>query len=424
MAQIRKRGNTYTISVLSGTDMSGKKIMKHTTYMPKETTPKKIEKEVAAFAADFESKVKAGIYLDGEKMKVKDFIERWDTDYASMHLTARVHQDYTKIINHYILPAVGNIVISKVNAAHLQRIYTDMLNNKKAPATIRKVHAVASSIFSRACKWGVTDDNVCRRVELPKLETGEILCFDSAQASRFLKALSEPLPVKISGHECKTEKGAYHVNDYIEYKKLSTQFQTLFNLALFGGFRRGELIALTWNDVDFENKTVSINKSTTKVNGKQVIKTPKTKAGYRTLTLPDNCMNLLKKLKIEQRELKLRLGSAWEGTSEAFDNNNVFINAVGGQMGLDTPYTKLKSIISMYNSIHEDDRKLPEIRFHDLRHSNATLLISQHVDINTVSNRLGHSKTSVTLDIYAHALKEMDEKASSALDDLLNQKHA
>lgn len=427
MAQIRKRGNTYTISVYAGTDQNGRRIMKHATFAPSETTPKKIEKEVAAFAAEFENRIKNGLYFDGEKIKFGEFVEKWKENYAKANLTPRVYQDYEYMIRTKLMPTLGNMIINKIKAVHLQAIYSEMLDAGRAPATVKKVHAVASSIFTHAYKWNIIEENICRRVELPKTSSyRDVSCFNTEQASRFLNAISKPLPVKISGHDRIDQNGnPYHVDDYIEYKEVHLQFQVFFNLALFGGFRRGELIALTWNDIDFENNCVNVTKSTSGVKGGQIDKPPKTRASIRSVTLPSNCMQLLRKWRIKQREYSISIGSVWEGRmGRHFDDNYIFITDTGRQMDLATPYHKFKRIIRLYNeSCGNEADMLPDIRLHDLRHTSATLLISQNVDIKTVSSRLGHSKTSVTLDIYTHALKQLDEKASDALDGLLN-KHA
>lgn len=128
-------------------------------------------------------------------------------------------------------------------------------------------------------------------------------------------------------------------------------------------------------------------------------------------------MELARNYRREQLQYRLSLGSEWVG------ENYVFIQANGKQMHPDTPYNKFKSIIRCYNAhIIKEEEKLPEISLHGLRHTSATLMISQNVDIRTVSNRLGHTQTSTTLDIYSHALQKMDEQASSALDTLLNHK--
>ena len=156
---------------------------------------------------------------------------------------------------------------------------------------------------------------------------------------------------------------------------------------------------------------MSITKSVTLVKGTPVIKPPKTETSIRTLTLPSFSIQLLKQYKIEQNEYRLSLGDQWIG------ENYLFIQWNGKLMNKSTPYHTFKRIIKKYNStVSNEIDMLPQIPLHGLRHTSATLLIAEKVDVKTVSTRLGHSQTSTTMDIYAHALKKMDQKASDALE--------
>lgn len=132
------------------------------------------------------------------------------------------------------------------------------------------------------------------------------------------------------------------------------------------------------------------------------------------MALPANTINLIRKYKVEQQRYRLSLGTYWKG------DNHLFIQDDGKQMDISTPNKVFKKVIRIYNETHED--KLPEITLHGLRHTSATLLIAQNVDVKTVSNRLGHSETSTTMDIYAHALQKQDELAAESLGELFNVK--
>ncbi len=200
----------------------------------------------------------------------------------------------------------------------------------------------------------------------------------------------------------------------------SLQWRVYFFIAIFGGLRRGEVCALTWEDIDFSKHVIKINKAFANTKNGQILKAPKTDSAIRDLTLPDFCFDMLAELKKEQLQKVLLMGTAWNGhrnnEEDNYNQNYVFTQYDGQPVNLSTPSHKFKEIIDMYNSTCEKEKdKLPNIRLHDLRHTNATLLLSQNTDIETVSRRLGHSKTSVTLDIYGHALPENDEKASLAL---------
>ena len=427
MASITQRGDKYLIRVSVGRDTEGKQFTESTTYTPTEKTPKKIEKEVENFAREFEERVRNGKYLEGEKITFCDFLERWREDYAIANLSTNVLEGYESAIKKRFIPAIGNIKLSKINALHLHSIYTDMRKEGKATSTIKRTHAIASSIFSHAFKWGIIQENICQRVELPKQEKAinELNCFTVEQADTFLHALTLTYTDTYKAHTRIDDTGTpYNVPEYTQEKNVPLQFQVFFNLALYGGFRRGELIALTLNDINYKKKSISISKAASKIKSDTIVKAPKTRAGIREITLPSSCMALLKQWQAEQKKLPFKYGSAWEGYSgKDILKNNIFIQELGKMMCLDTPSHKFREILERYNATVKDDSlKLPLIRLHDLRHTSATLLISQNVDIRTVANRLGHSKTSVTLDIYSHALKELDEKASDVLDGLFTKK--
>lgn len=196
------------------------------------------------------------------------------------------------------------------------------------------------------------------------------------------------------------------------------------------GFRRGEMIALTWKDIDFEKRTVSITKNAVKTKQGIVIKDRKTRAGNRTVTLPSVCFHVLEKWQYEQKKLRLKFGQDWKGSKESFEDNSIFIQDDGSMMHLDTPLRRFRQIVQSYNRQIENDaqkisnpdmrkaklaEKLPEIRLHDLRHTSATLLIAEGTDIETVAHRLGHNDPSVTLNVYGHALPAKDKEAADTL---------
>ena len=193
------------------------------------------------------------------------------------------------------------------------------------------------------------------------------------------------------------------------------QDSLLFQLCIICGFRRGECIALEWADIDFTNNIIHITKSTSIVNGKPYTKPPKNVTSVRDVSIPDYIADLLRQWQQDQETYKLSIGSKWAG------NNYIFIQWNGSQMYPSTPYHTFKKVISRYNAEHKTE-PLPEITLHGLRHTSATLLISEHVDPKTVSNRLGHAQTSTTMNIYSHALRKKDTEATNSIAALLKNK--
>ncbi len=436
MASITKRGNGYRILVSNGYRTDGTKIQETTTFIPdKGLTEKQEKKALDDFVHEFEKKIKNGKFLSGEKITLKEFTERWLSDYATLSLEKTTQNTYKHNLESKIIPALGHLKLSKINPMHLQSFYKNMLEpgvrmDKKeggySPATIKKCHVILSSILHTAVEWQVLDSNPCDRVSPPKLTKNidDIKYFTLEQSETFLKALDMEYSTKYKAHIRKDDTGKkYNVPEYTETRRIPFQFKVMYYIALFAGLRKGELVALAWNDIDFENNLININKSTAKDIGKQITKSPKNKTSIRKVSIPGFVTDLLKRYKTEQKELKIKLGDQWEGCEGKNwqDTNHIFIQWNGKQMNISTPYQTFKDIIHKYNATVEDESlKLPNIPLHGLRHTSATMLISEDVDVRTVSARLGHAQTSTTMNIYAHSLKESDKKAADKLDKLFN----
>jgi len=432
MASITKRGDSYRITVSLGYDVYDRKIRQSTTFTPdKNLTPKQEKKALDSFVYEFEKKVRDGNFLPGERITLKDYSEKWLAEYARLQLEPHTYECYIFEIQNKILPALGHLKLAEIKPIHIQSFYNNLLEDgvrqdgKKggySSASIKKIHCILSIMLKTAVKWQITDRNPCERVTLPKQPhiSDTIKYFTPEQTIHFLDMLDKDLIYTYKAHNRIDDTGKpYFVEEYTEHRKIPIQFKVFFNLAIFGGCRNGELLALTWDDVDFENNTISITKAISTVKGKRIVKAPKTRTSVRTISFPSTVMKLVKQHKIEQTALILKLGDYWHNENLLFTQDN------GNGMYHQTPYNKFKQLLSYYNEYIEkkEDDKLPNITLHGLRHTSATLLISEKIDIRTVSARLGHSQTSTTLDIYAHALKENDKIASDKLENLL-QKNA
>ncbi|MDD6024672.1 MAG: site-specific integrase, partial [Oscillospiraceae bacterium] len=160
-----------------------------------------------------------------------------------------------------------------------------------------------------------------------------------------------------------------------------------------------------------------ITKAVSMVNGKQFVKEPKTKTSVRKVSIPPVMVSKLRKLKVEQAAYRLMVGSYWQGEDWVFTQDN------GTLMSLSTPYQALQRIIRRYNEGKPEIEQLPQIPFHGLRHTAATLLVSNGTNVKTVADRLGHADTRMTLNVYTHAVEECDRTAANALESMLT-KHA
>ena len=438
MANIEKRGNRVRIVVSDGLDVNGKQIKRYLTYTPKETAPKKREKEILAVAVEFERQVKSGKYYDGNKMSFIEFSAVWEKEWAVYNITESVKLSYIAILKRHIFPEIGALKISKISTLHCQKIVNKLNESGKTPATVKRVFAAMNSVFRYAYKMRIIEENPCDRCTLPKMQhDSDLHYWELEQAKRFLAFLDQPYPVEY-GKRKRTDKtgNQYDVTGYTSDHRTPLQFKVFYTLAIYGGFRCGELLALRWNDVYFDERTISINKAVAHLPHEQKIKAPKTPAAIRDIVLPEVCFDLLKLWREEQQRLSISLSNVWKGyKGKEYDHNYIFIQNDGSMMSLWTPGKKFSQIINHYNESIESlalkakdkkdqdaikEMKLPMIRLHDLRHTSATLLLGNNVDIETVSRRLGHAKASITLDVYGHAMKSKDKTASDKLDSLFN----
>lgn len=401
---IRERGNgKYQIIVSAGIDpITNNRITKSMTYIPQGKNKKERDNDLNLKAAEFEKQVieranqlKQGAIIEADTMTFREFLPFWDSGYAKKVLSIRTREDYIRIIKSDFLPVLGNIPMKKISVLNLNAIYDEMESRGLTSGTIRKRHSVVRTVFNYACDIDLMRDNISRNVKLPKKKIDTTLhFFDAKQAKTFLSL----------------------------FEREHIQYRIYFNIALYGGFRRGEMIALTWNDIDFKNHIIRISKSATVTNDQgQIIKSPKSRAGYRSVNLPEFIFDLLRQWRKQQMTLYMQMANRWNFIPDSFDDNYIFIQMSNGKMmHLDTPYGKMKKVIKAYNSkVENESDKLPMIRLHDLRHTSATFLISQGMDIETIAHRLGHSQPSLTMNVYGHCLPPKDKQAAELLSNML-----
>lgn len=275
----------------------------------------------------------------------------------------------------------------------------------------------SDSTFRQAFCWNIIKENPMKRVRLPRKkkldDSVDILTPD--QVRRFLEFIKSEYEVTVKEHDYAHANGNHHkISSYTRREQLSFQLQLLFHMCICGGFRKGEILSLTWDDVNFETSEITINKSVVSHKGDMVSKARKTKGSVRTITLPDNVMEMIKQHKAQQKADADRLAGYWK------ENNLLFTRDDGTMMGYSTPYQTLKNVIKRYNAAQTDEAMLlPPVTLHGLRHTHASILLANNVNVVSVAARLGHSQTSTTLDTYAHAIQSVDYTVSSVLKNVL-----
>ena len=425
MAYIEERNGSYRITVTTGRDIYGRKIRERTTYTPDPAmTPKKQQKALEDFARDFERKVLSGVAMDGHKVTLKDFSERWLSEYAEQRLQGRTLDGYRQELEDRILPALGHLKLAEIRPTTINAFVVSLGKDGArkdgkpgglAKSTIVKTEAVLSSILQTATEWEVLDRNPCANVRIRAEEAADqIKYFSPDQAAAFLSFIEKPYMVKTKGHQRIDDTGKpYKVADYDSMKILPDQIRILFSVAIFSGLRKGELLALQWSDIDFDQDLIHVTKAVSVVKGEQIVKCPKTKTSNRTVSIPHFLTVRLHDLRQDQLRYRLSVGSYWQGEDWIFTQDN------GKMMHYGTPAHAFRDTLLRYNEGKPEEQQLPLIPFHGLRHTSATILIANHSDIKTVQARLGHAEASTTMNIYAHALQETDRKAADTLENAL-----
>ena len=394
MATISKRNGTYRIRVSCGYDSTGKQLIKSTTYKPAPSmTKKQIEKELNRQATLFEEQCQTGLYSQQGNTKLSDFIPQYlDIVKSTGTLSPTTLVSYERVIEVYIIPALGHIKLSDIKPIHVQRFIQQLTDdvvstgkrgagNMLSPATVRRYYVVLQSILGRASKLGLIAFNPAssEKIDLPPIRQKEVDIFTKEDMAKIITALNNE----------------------------ATIYQALIHLAITTGARRGELLALKWDCIDLDNLTVKIKHSNYRLTGEET-KTKSTKNNkQRTVSIPDYCAEILKAHKSNQLEKRFQVGDQWQNQDWVFTQWN------GTPMEINTPSHWFKKFLKKNN--------IPHCKFHALRHTSATLLLAKGINIKTVSSRLGHSQLSTT-NIYLHNIEEAEREAASSFTDILNIK--
>lgn len=406
MAAIEKRGeNSYRLTVSCGYDKEGKQIRKTRTIDLSHVSPKKQQVEAEKQFILFQEEIKKGQYVDNEKITFEEFIEKWLTDYANANLQPKTLLEYKRLLGR-ILPALGHIKLIQLQPTHLTSFYNNLREDGirsdgkqggLSEKTILHHHRLISTVLTSALQWGFVLDNPALRVRAPKVTKKEARHFNIEETEYILHLLeAEPL-----------------------------KYRVMITLSIYGGMRQGELTALTWDDIDFNSHIIKINKSLQHLPDKGTfVKETKTETS-RVISVPSSVIALLREYKLWQNGEKQKLGELWYDSKALFtaiDGKPIFPSTIS-KWFLKFIRRNNKAILDDESIPKEDKPKyiLPEVNFHGLRHTSATILINQNVDVSTVSKRLGHARTSTTMDIYSHSLQKSDMAAADKLEDLFNK---
>lgn len=312
------------------------------------------------------------------RQTVGQFLDQWLTDVVKSSVRPRTFNSYEMHVRLYLKPGLGHHQISKLTPQHVQKVMNDRLQAGLSPRSVQYMRAILRRALGQAVKWDIVSRNVATLVDPPKSERHESEWLSPDQARTFLSSV----------------KG--------------DRLEALYSVAVALGLRQGEALGLRWLDIDFDAATITVRKSLMRLDGKVILAEPKTRQSRRTIPLPASIAVTLREHRRRHLEERLLLGPDWKG----FDGGDlVFTTATGTPLDPRNLSRQFKAALTRAG--------LPDMRWHDLRHSCASLLLARYVPPRVVMETLGHSQIGLTLNTYSHVIPSLQQDAAALMDGLL-----
>ena len=318
-----------------------------------------------------------GLIFDGGNLTVGEYLDSWLSDSVRGTVRISTFERHEGIIRLHIKPSLGRVWLKKLTPAHVRGLHREKLDAGLAPATVRKIHSTLHKALSQAVSDGIVPRNAAD-VKAPRPTPEEMRPLSEAEVRAFLDVARE------SGD----------------------RFEALYVLAITTGLRRGELLGLRWDDVSMERSTLRVGRALVREGGRHTLGETKTRRGRRQINLTPRTVSTLKAHRKKQLEEKIKLSGLYK------DHGLIFATRVG------TPINPENLVNRSFKPLLER-ASLPEIRFHDLRHTCATLLLGRGVHPKLVQELLGHATIAMTLDTYSHYMPSMGDQAAGAMEDAL-----
>jgi integrase len=319
-----------------------------------------------------------GTLVDASRQTVEQYLQNWLEHSAKDHIRPRTYERYEQYVRLHIIPPLGKIKLQALSPQHIQNWKAKKLKEGLSSTTVRTMHVILHKALSDAVKLELVARNVTEMVSPPRKARQEMQVLTASQARQFMNIV------------------------------IGQPDEALFILALATGMRRGELLGLKWQDIDFQESILCVRRTLNRVPtvmgegaGSFVESEPKTMQSRRSIVLPGFALEALQRHKQIQAEWKHNAADAWE------EHGYAFTTPLGRYIHPNTLYARFKALLKRAG--------LPDIRFHDLRHSAASLLLSNGVHPKVVQEILGHSQISMTMDIYSHVLPTMHQDAMEKL---------
>lgn len=345
-------------------------------YRTVEGTKKEAERAMHEFITELEK----GYYVANSNISITEWVQTWLEVYIIPNVSPTTLSRYQGMIKRYIDPVIGNIPVQQLNTLAVQSWVNGLKispssGKEMSAATIKHAYHVLKGAMDKAVLAGIIYRSPCTGIMLPKGQKKQAVIYDEKQIRQLLDAAA------------------------------GTEMELVIDMELCLGVRRGELLGLEWGDIDWEHNQVKIIRNRVVVDGKSVVKEPKTATSVRTLDVPLPLMQKLRKHKMQCLSNKLRFGKAYTTTDYIIvhpDGKPIYPEYLSQML------TKL-----------QERAGLPKCRFHDLRHLCASIMLLQGVNVKVAQERLGHKDIATTMNIYSHVLPSSAKEAADKIGQLV-----
>lgn len=374
---IRKKGKSYYIRYYQ----DGKQI---------ERIGGKTKKEAQSKLNEILYKLENG-YTISSDMFISDYLDMWLDDYIKDIRSENTYVKYKNICDKYIIPVLGDIKLSALKVIHIEKLIRHFRKEGLNPTSTQNYYGIIRAALNKAVKLQLLNDNPCKFIDTPK-------------------------------------RGKFKANTltvqefYLIYDKLNAElyedyiFKLALDIALETGLRRGEMCGLTWDDIDFNNKCIHINQALIRVDNTYTISSLKTDSSYRSLPVSDALLVKLENHKKRQKINRVKYGQFYLKNIFNKKEYDLVFTWENGKFIIPSNFLQRLKRMLKHCNINKN------IRWHDLRHTNATLLLEGGASMKTVQERLGHSLMQTTSDTYAHVTEKMNREATNIITNILNVK--
>ena len=316
-----------------------------------------------------------GLVFDPGTLTLGEYLERWLSDSVRDTVRARTYERYEQLVRVHITPAIGRVKLKALTPGHVRGLYREKLEAGLAPRTVQYLHRTLSKALKEATDDAMIPRNAAASVKPPQARKEEIQPLSRDEVRSFLDTVA------------------------------GDRLEALYVVAISAGLRQGELLGLRWEDLDLDAGVLQVRRTLSETRDGRVFEPPKSGKG-RSVRLTRRAVTALRSHRKQQLEERVNLGPAWA------ENGLVFASEAGTPIGG-------RNLIRHFK-IRLQRAGLPDIRFHDLRHTCATLLLRQGVHAKFVQELLGHGDVALTLNVYSHVLPDMGDAAAGAMDDALS----